>query len=307
MPTQSSGSMTGTASGPAGTDPASSQAASSPPVWEIVVPVLLGVLLLLACAFLLFRRWRRRLHNRTSHAQNLDGEKMDPVASSALSRELPKHAPSDGTVSDEADTAASAQHRDPLSDPTSSAAMDAAAHTAPAQSGSAAPVIGTRGQAKLRSPFWNLDQKGSDDSAARLKSAVPDRENALLAASAPNLGPPSQTVSDMSVMAIPDPARDEVRAAQERAFAKFAGAPGAARTSEAQPAEPATSSTATPGANATAENDLRSQLSLIRRRMLEQQQQIDQMRAERLAEEQRQRADTRSEPGSDAPPAYEGE
>jgi LPXTG-motif cell wall-anchored protein len=296
--------MTGTAPSPEGTYAGSTQAASSPPVWEIVVPVLVGVLLLLVCAFLLFRRRRKRLHSTT---QLPDGEKLDLAASSASSRELPKHVPSDGTASDKADTAVSAQHRDPLPDPATRAATDAAAHAAPAQNGSAALIAGTPGQAKPRSLFWNVDQKGPDDSAARLKPAIPDEESAPLPVPAQDLQHPSQIAADVRVLAIPDPARDEVRADQERAFAKFAGASGAARPSDAQPSEPAASSTTVPGANATADGDLRSQLSLLRRRMQEQQQLIDQMRAERLAEEQRERADTRSEPESDAPPAYEGE
>jgi hypothetical protein len=228
---------------------------------------------------------------------------MDLAGSSALSRQLP----SDGTASGGADTAVSAQYRDPLPDPASRAATDAAAPTTPAQTGSAALVAGTRGQAKPRSHILNLDQKGRGNSPARPGPAIPAEESAPPPALTPDLQRPSQPPADVRVLAIPDPARDEVRADQERAFAKFAGPPGAARSSEAGPSGPAASSATAPVANVTADGDLRSQLSLIRRRMLEQQQQIDQMRLERLAEEQRERADTRGEPGLDAPPAYEGE
>jgi hypothetical protein len=224
---------------------------------------------------------------------------MDLAGSSALSRQLP----SDGTASGGADTVVSAQYRDPLPDPASRAATDAAAPTTPAQTGSAALVAGTRGQAKPRSHLLNLDEKNHGDSAARPGPSIPVEESVPPPALTPDLQRPSQPPADERVLTIPDPARDEVRADQERAFAKLAGERGA-RPSEAGPA--AASSTA-PGASATADGDVRSELSLLRRHMREQQQQIDQMRLERLAEEQRERADTRGEPRLDAPPAYEGE
>jgi hypothetical protein len=143
------------------------------------------------------------------------------------------------------------------------------------------------------------------------QAAHPRRDIAFLPSSAPDAEQASKTATDAGVLTYPDPARDVVRDAQERAFAKLGHSSAHARAAESAavvgPAAstPALSST-TAAAGATAGDDLRGQLSLLRRNMLEQQLQIDQMRAERLAEEQRQQADARSETASEAPPAYEG-
>jgi hypothetical protein len=226
--------------------------------------------------------------------------------------ELPTHIPSDHAAHGEAQTAVAVQHPNPLPDLRLRTTRDIVADAAPAVN--PYPALRTRGHAMSRSIIGDLDQSGADVSAdGRPKLVVPYEESTRSPLPAPvsDLEQASQTAADVRVLAIPDPARDEVRAAQERAFAKFSGASEAHRSELAATSRTAqaanTSSTTNTAADATKSGDLRGQLSLLRRRVLDQQMQIDQMRKERLAEEQRQREENHSEPESDAPPAYEGE
>jgi hypothetical protein len=275
------------------------------------VPALVGVLVLLICAVMVLHRRRRRLHGTT---QPSDAEKMDLAASAEPSGpgELPTHIPSDHAAHREAQTALAVQHPNSLPDLRLRNTTDTVADAAP--SVNAHLALCTRGHAMPRSIIGDLDQSGADVSAdGRPRLVVPYEESTQSPLLAPvsDLEQASQTAADARVLAIPDPARDEVRAAQERAFAKFSGASAAHRSELAATSRTAqaadTSSTTNTATDATKSGDLNSQLSLLRRRVLDQQMQIDQMRTERLAEEQRQREDSHNERGSDAPPAYEGE
>jgi hypothetical protein len=104
-----------------------------------------------------------------------------------------------------------------------------------------------------------------------------------------------------TVLSMPDPARDVVRAEQQRALDKLAREQQQ-RAPAAQPEDPFADGHV-PG------SDLRSQFSLLQRQPLEKQAQLNQMTlvAERLAhrEEQRERGVAPRSVTLDVPPAYD--
>jgi hypothetical protein len=132
------------------------------------------------------------------------------------------------------------------------------------------------------------------------------------------------------LLSVPDPARDEVRVSQQRALDKLArerqrespphadapadavsANPEPSRSAPASPTSTAEADTATVMSGDTTDLDLRSQVVLLRRRLLDQQAQINDMSlvAERLrlAEEQIERHAEATGLASLAPPAYDGQ
>jgi hypothetical protein len=134
-----------------------------------------------------------------------------------------------------------------------------------------------------------------------------------------------------TVLSMPDPARDVVRAGQQRALDKlvheqerqavqpkdpFADltSPNVASSelpSGSAPVSPTEADSATVVSGDTADLDLRSQFSLLRRRLLAQEMQLNQVTlvAERLAhrEEQRELAVGPTVAALDVPPAYDND
>jgi hypothetical protein len=275
--------------------------------------VLAGVLALVICALLVFRCRRRRLHHAMRRAHPLDVEKTNSETPSGSSLGLLSHAPNDHAASGDAHTAMATPRQSPP--PGLSMHSTTVTAAAPVSNDPSALVASTRTQTMPRHLFWNLTPKGSDDRAAPSRPTVHDEESTPPPVPVAHVEQPSQTRANVRALVIPNPAWIE-RAARKRALVDLIAAPAGGSASEAQRTEVAVTpdtvaSAPTPStppavaADATTESNLRSQLSLIQRRVLEQQLQIDQMRAERLAEEQRLRvAETRSELG---PPAYEGE
>jgi hypothetical protein len=132
------------------------------------------------------------------------------------------------------------------------------------------------------------------------------------------------------LLTVPDPARDEVRASQQQVLDKLArerqretpshadapadavsANPEPSRSAPASPTSTAEADTATVMSGDTTDLDLRSQVVLLRRRLLDQQAQINDMSlvAERLrlAEEQIERHAEATGLASLAPPAYDGQ
>jgi hypothetical protein len=173
------------------------------------------------------------------------------------------------------------------------------------------------GSAKPRELAWRLsaiEQKGLQDSA--------------LAATRDSVYPSSGATVG-TVLSMPDPARDVVRVGQQRALDKLereqqrlaaANQPGTPSTdlvdadlasfellSVSAPASPSEADCSTVLSGGTADLDLRTQVGLLRRRLLNQQAQLNQVTlvAERLAEEQRERESRPTAAALDVPPAYE--
>jgi hypothetical protein len=273
------------------------------------VLVLAGVLALVICALLVFRCRRRRIHHAMRRAHPLDVEKTISQTPSGSSITSLTHAPNEHAASGDAHAVTAA----PSQSPPPGLSVCPTTATAAVSNDPPALVASTHTPTMPRHLFWNLSPKGSDERAGPSRPTVHDEESPPPPVPVAHVEQPSRTTANARTLVIPNPAWIE-RAARKRALMDLIAAPAGGSASEAQRTEVVatpdtvtsapTPSTPAAAADATTESNLRNQLSLIQRRMLEQQQQIDQMRAERLAEEQRLLAETRSELG---PPAYQGE
>jgi hypothetical protein len=248
---------------------------AAPPTWKIAVPAALGGVVFVLCVFVglrvrQHRRRRRQLDER--HTTILDLEK-DEEAQSA----------------------------------------DSALEPASQESSMPAP----QGPTKPRELAWNRRSKEQEETR---DSAPAGRRDSL---------PPSLGTAVGTVLSIPDPSRDVVHASQLRALEKLgrerqqrapanqpedpfidladANLPSPELASVSAPVSPTDADSSTVVNGDTADLDLRSQVSLLRRRLLDQQVQLTQVTlvAERLAEEQRERGSGPTGVVHDVPPAYD--